>query len=153
MPCRSASQRPGSRMSIHGGFRLPSLKGHRMPPRTTQKSHRPRVSDRTMVGASPTRCFRWRLRSPRDKRNQMTPNAAQPGRKHRRAQAKTSAAANRGWTSEKILPRAVEGKCFYLTSPFIEPATRREVNGGVFSRTQSLIQSTLAGTGSTATRS
>ena len=67
--------------------------------------------------------FDGAVRSPRDKRNQMTPNAAQTGRKHRRAQARTSAAANRGWMSEKILPRAVEGKCFYLTSPFIEPAT------------------------------
>src|SRR6266576_3941816 len=34
-----------------------SLTGHRMPPRTTQQSHRPRVSDRTMVGTLPPRCL------------------------------------------------------------------------------------------------
>src|SRR3989454_11798275 len=34
-----------------------SLTGHRMPPRTTQQSQRPRVSDRTMVGALPPRCL------------------------------------------------------------------------------------------------
>ena len=34
------------------------------------------------------------------------------------------AAANRGWMSEKILPPAGQVKCFYLTSPFIEHATR-----------------------------
>src|SRR5438445_9227370 len=28
-----------------------------MPPRTTQQSHRPRVSDRTMVGTLPPRCL------------------------------------------------------------------------------------------------
>src|SRR5215469_17601395 len=28
-----------------------------MPPRTTRKSYRPRVSDRTMVGTSPPRCL------------------------------------------------------------------------------------------------
>jgi hypothetical protein len=37
----------------------PSLQSHRMPPRITQKSCRPRVSDRTMVGPrKPTRCLR-----------------------------------------------------------------------------------------------
>ena len=50
-------------MSILGGFRRISLKGHRMPPRTTQKSHRPRVSDRTMVGnCQHTACKRKRRR-------------------------------------------------------------------------------------------
>src|SRR5439155_8714182 len=34
-----------------------SLTGHRMPPRTTQQSHRPRVSDRTMVATLPPRCL------------------------------------------------------------------------------------------------
>src|SRR5437773_1168022 len=34
-----------------------SLTGHHMPPRTTQQSHRPRVSDRTMVGTLPPRCL------------------------------------------------------------------------------------------------
>ena len=34
-----------------------SLTGHHMPHRTTQQSHRPRVSDRTMVGTLPPRCL------------------------------------------------------------------------------------------------
>jgi hypothetical protein len=33
---------------------MPSLKGHRMAPRITQESCRPRVSDRTMVGTVPS---------------------------------------------------------------------------------------------------
>ena len=37
--------------------------------------------------------------------------------------AKCIAAANRGWMSDKIPPPAGQEKCFYLTSPFIEPAT------------------------------
>ncbi|MGA2834316.1 MAG: hypothetical protein ABSE55_14705, partial [Terracidiphilus sp.] len=38
------------------------------------------------------------------------------------ARAKYVAAANRGWMSVKTLPPADQVKCFYLTSPFIEPA-------------------------------
>ncbi len=52
----TATERSGSRVSIQAGFRprlaRRSFTGHRMPPRTTQKSHRPRVSDRTMVGTA-----------------------------------------------------------------------------------------------------
>lgn len=38
------------------------------------------------------------------------------------ASAKSVAPANRGWMSEKYLPQADQVKCFFLTSPFIEPA-------------------------------
>ena len=42
--------------------------------------------------------------------------------KENRARAKCVAAANRGWMSEKYPLPAGQEKCFYLTSPFIEPA-------------------------------
>src|ERR1019366_7636153 len=39
---------------LGGAVTTPSLKGHRMPPRITQESCSPRVSDRTMVGTVPS---------------------------------------------------------------------------------------------------
>jgi len=39
---------------LGGAAATPSLMGHRMPPRITQKSCSPRVSDRTMVGILPS---------------------------------------------------------------------------------------------------
>jgi hypothetical protein len=51
---------------------------------------------------------------------------AQPGKKHRRAQAKNRAAANGGWMSEKSLPGRSRESVSYLTSPFIEPAQIRQ---------------------------
>jgi hypothetical protein len=57
-------------------------------------------------------------------RKNMTPRTSHKGEKQNHALEKCIAAANRGWMSEKFLPPADQGKCFYLTSPFIEPATR-----------------------------
>ena len=53
-------RRSGSEESIQwedrpSGASAPSLSRHPMPFRITQESYRPRVSDRTMVGALPTR--------------------------------------------------------------------------------------------------
>ena len=52
----SATERSGSSAVRHGlnPKWMLTLTGHRMFPRTTQQSNRPRVSDRTMVGKLPT---------------------------------------------------------------------------------------------------
>ncbi len=55
-------RRSGSRVSIHKPVRrrcasAPSLSRNPMPPRTTRKSDRPRVSDRTMVGTAQPLCL------------------------------------------------------------------------------------------------
>jgi len=94
-----------------------------MPPRTTQKSHRPRVSDRTMVGNCHPLLASAKEAAGRMRKN-MTPRTSHKGEKQNHALEKCIAAANRGWMSEKFLPPADQGKCFYLTSPFIEPALR-----------------------------
>jgi hypothetical protein len=52
----------------------------------------------------------------------MTPRTSHKGEKQNHALEKCIAAANRGWMSEKYLPPAGQEKCFFLTSPFIEPA-------------------------------
>jgi hypothetical protein len=54
----------------------------------------------------------------------MTPRTSHKGEKQNHALEKCIAAANRGWMSEKYLPPAGQEKCFFLTSPFIEPVTR-----------------------------
>src|SRR6202049_4503635 len=56
------SRRSGSRVSIHNPVRLrvlraPSLSINPMPPRTTRKSDRRNVSDRTMVGTAQPLCL------------------------------------------------------------------------------------------------
>src|SRR5439155_25872880 len=92
-----------------------SLTGHRMPPRTTQQSHRPRVSDRTMVGTLPPRCLQPLPHS--------TKNAATDGPGYR-ATPRSTTEPHRAWMSDTyLLHLHAEGeKCFLLTSPFIEPA-------------------------------
>src|SRR5438876_451763 len=92
-----------------------SLTGHRMPPRTTQQSHRPRVSDRTMVGTLPPRCLQALPHG--------TKNAATEGPGYR-ATPRSTTEPHRGWMSDTyLLHLHAEGeKCFLLTSPFIEPA-------------------------------
>src|SRR2546421_7098197 len=94
-----------------------SLTGHRMPPRTTQQSHRPRVSDRTMVGTLPPRCLQALPHG--------TKNAATDGPGYR-ATPRSTTEPHRGWMSDTyLLHLHAEGeKCFLLTSPFIEPAKR-----------------------------
>src|SRR6266550_1408601 len=93
-----------------------SLTGHRMPPRTTQQSHRPRVSDRTMVGTLPPRLLAGAL-------PHGTKNAATDGPGYR-ATPRSTTEPHRGWMSDTyLLHLHAEGeKCFLLTSPFIEPA-------------------------------
>src|SRR5438445_1745125 len=96
-----------------------SLTGHHMPPRTTQQSHRPRVSDRTMVGTLPPRCLQALPHG--------TKNAATDGPGYR-ATPRSTTEPHRGWMSDTyLLHLHAEGeKCFLLTSPFIEPAGKRE---------------------------
>src|SRR5438876_10247735 len=94
-----------------------SLTGHHMPPRTTQQSHRPRVSDRTMVGTLPPRCLQALPHG--------TKNAATDGPGHRSTPRSTTE-PHRGWMSDTyLLHLHAEGeKCFLLTSPFIAPPAR-----------------------------
>ena len=47
---------------------------------------------------------------------------AETGSRQPGAPAKSITAANRGWMARKILSLAGQVKCFFLTSPFIEPA-------------------------------
>src|SRR5579859_306153 len=95
-----------------------------MPPRITQSSLRPRVSDRTMVGTFATALLEKRSdrttsqtlmsrnsRSPLPHRNR---SANMPGHPH-----------PRGWMSRNTPSTRTEGLCFLLTSPFIEPAVER----------------------------
>src|SRR5437660_618114 len=91
-----------------------SLTGHHMPPRTTQQSHRPRVSARTMVGTLPPRCLQALPHG--------TKNAATDGPGYR-ATPRSTTEPHRGWMSDTyLLHLHAEGeKCFLLTSPFIEP--------------------------------
>src|SRR5207237_8512820 len=100
-----------------------SLTGHHMPPRTTQQSHRPRVSDRTMVGTLPPRCLQALPHG--------TKNAATDGPGYR-ATPRSTTEPHRGWMSDTyLLHLHAEGeKCFLLTSPFIEPPH----NGAPFPR-------------------
>src|SRR5213080_227403 len=94
-----------------------SLTGHHMPPRTTQQSHRPRVSDRTMVGTLPPRCLQALPHG--------TKNAATDGPGYR-ATPRSTTEPHRGWMSDTyLLHLHAEGeKCFLLTSPFIAPPAR-----------------------------
>src|SRR5258708_37380517 len=66
-----------------------------------------------MVGGRPTRCLQGR-RGGRERRNPCSRNPIN-------ARAPNLTAAQRGWMSEKTPPLRRKGKCFFLTSPFIEP--------------------------------
>ena len=63
-------------------------------------------------------------------RTKMTPRTSRESEKENRARAKCISAANRGWMSEKYPLPAGQEKCFYLTSPFIEPATSQLISLG-----------------------
>src|SRR6266849_10181722 len=87
-----------------------------MPPRTTQQSHRPRVSDRTMVGTSPPRSLQ----------------ALRHGTKNAATDGPGSGATQRSRTEPhtgldvRQLPLPAEReKYFLLTSPFIEPVQKK----------------------------
>ena len=119
-----ASGAQGSRVSIFrrdsAGLAVPSHTGHRMLPRTTQSSHRPRVSDRTMVGTSPPRwlagaSIRQRKTQKRMDLGTHPRHCAQPRSRieHRSSQQGLD-------VRELPLPASRE-KNVLLTSPFIEP--------------------------------
>src|SRR5258707_1082680 len=96
-----------------------------MPPRTTQQSDRPRVSDRTMVGILPPCCLEA-LRLGKDERGlrwirMFRTRCAQP-----RFGIKL-VAVERGRVSKTPHPRMRREKYFFLTSPFIEPGKAKPV--------------------------
>ena len=114
----------------------PSLQLHPMPPRTTEKSCRPRVSDRTMVGNSATRLAcefqktEWRRHdsdmksqrgrsiegpvAPRLMGRSATGQNGQPA-----AKKDVSAMWSGGWMSENISGVPAGRSVFHLTSSFI----------------------------------
>src|ERR1700688_4715295 len=109
------SRRSGSRVSIRNPvrrvLRALSLSRNPMPPRTTRKSYRPRVSDRTMVGTAQPLCL---LRQEPKGRYESTMNLR--NRKHHRVSSHYE-----GWTARPFPLRfAVAGEAFVLTSLFIE---------------------------------
>src|SRR5712692_1064077 len=83
-----------------------------MPPRTTQQSHRPRVSDRTMVGTSPP----GRVQALRH----CTKNAATDGAGSGATQ-RSRTEPHTGLDVRQLPLPAEREKYFLLTSPFIEP--------------------------------
>jgi hypothetical protein len=113
-----------------------------MPPRITEKSCRPRVSDRTMVGNSATRLAcefqktEWRRHD-----SDMKPQRGRSidGRSLRGlwgrsatgqngqavANKEVSAVWSEGWMSENISGVPAGRSVFHLTSPFIGHPTRR----------------------------
>ena len=83
-----------------------------MPPRTTRKSYRPRVSDRTMVGTAQPLCLFACGTERRRHRNSMN---------LRRRQIHSASLRYLGWTARRFSQRLpVAGESFLLTSPFIE---------------------------------
>src|SRR5215831_17054694 len=87
-----------------------------MPPRTTRKSYRPRVSDRTMVGIYD------HAACPRQK-----PKASSPQEMHRSGKKTRRASQhNLGWAVQRIDSLlSVAGGVFLLTFPFIERRYRK----------------------------
>jgi hypothetical protein len=111
------SRRSGSRVSIHNPVRLPvlqapSLSRNPMPPRTTRKSDRPRVSDRTMVGTAQPLCLL--ALGTKGHRYDSTMNL-------RKRKTHGVSLHYLGWTAgPSHAGLAVDGEAFVLTSPFIE---------------------------------
>jgi hypothetical protein len=111
---------------------------HRMPPRITQESCRPRVSDRTMVGPlKPTRLLA-KLPEPKASNHHRimklsSANRQLPGLSGIRREPTASPELRFGWMQATIRPLSErEGENFFLTSPLIglieEPLVR--VPGG-----------------------
>src|SRR5467141_2075468 len=91
-----------------------SLLINHMPPRTTRKSYRPRVSDRTMVGTLRPHCLFASETEGRRHANEMN---------LRNRENHGSSLQHMGWMAGRISPLPpVEGEAFFLTSPFIERA-------------------------------
>src|SRR5437879_11620578 len=78
-----------------------------MPPRTTRKSYRPRVSDRTMVGTAQPLCL-----------SRQKPKASIYHTRSTQGKAKSQRLiTTRGWMTRSL---PVAGEVFFLTSSFIE---------------------------------
>ena len=109
------SRRSGSRVSIHNPvrrvLRAPSLSRNPMPPRTTRKSDRRKVSDRTMVGTAQPLCLS--ASGTERRRYDSTMNL-------RKRKTHSVSLHYWGWTARHPSAFAVAGEAFVLTSPFIE---------------------------------
>src|SRR5713101_1500246 len=91
-----------------------------MPPRTTRKSDRRKVSDRTMVGTAQPRCLS--ASETEGRRYESTMNL-------RERDTHRVSFHYWGWTARPFsLGRTVVGEVFVLTSPFIERDSRRVGN-------------------------
>src|SRR3974377_2365015 len=128
-------RRSGSEESIQWENRpscasAPSLSSHPIPCRKTQESYRPRVLDRTMVGALPTdllASFRSRIASTGSRHETPTMGTIRFGlatkKRSRRSGLRSAQATQAGLDVREILPPPVEGEeCpldipFYRTSP------------------------------------
>jgi hypothetical protein len=110
-----------------------------MLPRTTQPSNRPRVSDRTMVGPMATTLLAGAQKQTEPGRTIWTPPL-----RHGRCSpyfGRLCCRCTRGLDVRNLL-RGREEKCFYLTSPFIEPGKEsnslEEVEAGTIHSVQSV---------------
>ena len=114
------TERSGSRMSILGGFRQSVSRATVCLLGQPKKAigHESQIEPWLAIA---TRCLQAHRKPPEKTRTKMTPRASRESEKENRARAKCMGAANRGWMSEKYPLPAGQEKCFYLTSPFIEP--------------------------------
>ena len=97
------------------GACTPSLSRNCMPPRTTRKSHRPRVSDRTMVGTAQPLC----LSRPKPKGIVTTSRWTWEQQNSKRL------IATRGWMTRSL---PVGGGSVFLDIPFYRTGFRETVN-------------------------
>src|SRR5580700_2898744 len=108
------SRRSGSRVSIQNPvrrvLRAPSLSRNPMPPRTTRKSDRRKVSDRTMVGTAQPVCLS--ASGIKRRRYESTMNL-------RKRKIHSVSCHYWGWTAKHLL-FCRRGEAFVLTSSFIE---------------------------------
>ena len=128
-------------------LRPPSLSTDPMPPRITQKSDRPRASNRIMVGQSQPCCLLRLKARPASSPTAMHRNWTHPRgltaalrNEHTTASSEASGNLGRGagCQDEFRLVASREGELFLLTTPFIElphgrgsdPSRDREGAGG-----------------------
>jgi hypothetical protein len=69
----------------------------------------------------------------------MTPRTSHQGEKENHALATSVVAGTRGWMSEKYLPPPDQAKCFFLTSPFIEPGIGKTLSAVRYSRADQIV--------------
>src|SRR5215470_5102479 len=95
-----------------------------MPPRITQQSRRPRVSDRTMVDIAYNQkaCLVFTIGRRRryPNREPVRWKKKNPRRSSGAHQKQATVIASRGWKSRNSPSLSVEGRVFSLTFPFIE---------------------------------